>query len=139
MDKLLIGVVVAVLYWYVKTRYGDRLKEFWELRSETQRQLLGYENCRPLAAQLHAFIDAGPGPLVWMLHWPYDLKKAASSLDELSNAIVGGRDDDITAYRVQAQRALRLRSDPRDLQTVEDIELLKRITLADLDAATVLP
>jgi hypothetical protein len=125
------GLVGGFFAWFATNYWGRSLLRFWDLRLEAHETMFLYANVsaerpsparaesgsvhlRQLGAKIDALRAALPGPLSWYLRRRhYDLHQAALGLVGLSNSL-GARDGDAMRFRVQAQRGLRLPTDPAE-------------------------
>jgi hypothetical protein len=132
-----LGFLGGIIAWFATNYWGRTLLRFWDVRLEAHETMYLYANvyAHPLADEaitkdgrvrlrkLGAKIDGLRMVLLWPLFWylrarGYDLRLAAHGLTGLSNSL--GRDDKVAArFRVQAQKHLRLPTDPKDRERVE--------------------
>jgi hypothetical protein len=136
------GFVGGVAAWFCGNYLGRPIIQFWNLRSETRRSLYYYANINPypplnprdvaeaqesirwLAARFDAMRTSSPTLILKAFAWQgYDLAGAALGLTGLSNTL--GTESDAVLFLVQAERALKLPSNPEDELYFDDMELIK--------------
>jgi hypothetical protein len=142
-----LGFVGGIIGWFATNYWGRSLLRFWDLRLEAHETIYLYANVsadrpadlartregsahhRELGAKIDALRAVLPAALSWYLRARrYDLRLAAQGLTGLSNSL-GVNDGDMVRFRVQAQKSLRLRSDPEDRERVEREQRLDGVPL----------
>lgn len=130
LGSMALGLVAGVGGWFATNYYGRNLLKFWDLRLEARQAIFGSaeaNDIRKLAIEIDALRAVMPNPILWYL-WcrGYELHGASRSMIALTE-VLGRKDHEEVLHRVEAQQALRLPVDPKELETAERYRRIENV------------